>query len=60
MRVPPFFEEMAGACLERLGRADVVCFGEKTPEHTGHLGRIRAVFPEAKVLFVYRDGRDVA
>ena len=55
-----FFEEMALAYLSRLGREDVVCFGEKTPEHTGHLGRIRQVFPEAKVVFIYRDGRDVA
>jgi len=55
-----FFERLADAYLERLGRQDAVCFGEKTPEHTGQLGQIRSVFPNAKLLFIYRDGRDVA
>ncbi len=55
-----FYEAMARQYLERLGRADAACFGEKTPEHTGHLPRIRRLFPEAKILVLYRDGRDVA
>lgn len=55
-----FYEQMATAYLEQLGRKGVLYFGEKTPEHTSQLHRIHQVFPEAKVLFLYRDGRDVA
>jgi hypothetical protein len=55
-----FYEAMARQYLERLQRKDVVYFGEKTPEHTGHLPRIRQLFPDAKILVLYRDGRDVA
>src|SRR5207247_1101665 len=55
-----FYEQMARLYVERLRRADVVYFGEKTPEHTGQLPRIQAVFPDAKIIFLYRDGRDVA
>jgi hypothetical protein len=55
-----FYDHMACLYVERLRRAEVVYFGEKTPEHTGHLPRIHSVFPDAKILFLYRDGRDVA
>jgi hypothetical protein len=55
-----FYEGMARQYVERLGKRGVVSFGEKTPEHTGHLPRIRQLFPDAKVLVLYRDGRDVA
>jgi hypothetical protein len=55
-----FYEAMARQYLERLGKKDVAYFGEKTPEHTGHLPRIRHLFPDAKILVLYRDGRDVA
>ncbi len=34
--------------------------GDKTPANTLMLGKIRSVFPEAKFIYVYRDGRDVA
>ncbi len=51
---------MARQYLERLGKRDVAYFGEKTPEHSGHLPHIRQLFPEAKILVLYRDGRDVA
>jgi hypothetical protein len=33
---------------------------EKTPAHVHHIGRIFSVFPEARVLLMIRDGRDVA
>ena len=33
---------------------------QKTPEHTGHLTRIRQMFPRAKIIVLCRDGRDVA
>jgi LPS sulfotransferase NodH len=55
-----FFEQMASLYLQRLNRTDVSYFGEKSPAHTGKLWRIKEVFPEAKILFLYRDGRDVA
>jgi hypothetical protein len=55
-----YYELMARLYLERLGKRGDVCFGEKTPEHTGQLRRIRQVFPEARVIVLYRDGRDVA
>ena len=50
---------MARQYLERLGKTGVTYFGEKTPEHSGHLPSIRKLFPEAKILVLYRDGRDV-
>src|SRR5271168_3759057 len=36
-----FYESMARRYLERLEKQDAVYFGEKTPEHTGHLPRIQ-------------------
>jgi Sulfotransferase family len=55
-----FYELLMQLYLERLGRDQVSYFGEKTPEHTGQLNKIKYTFPEAKFLFIYRDGRDVA
>lgn len=55
-----FFGRIAGAYLDRLGKRNVVYFGEKTPAHSGYVPRIRRTFPEAKLLWLYRDGRDVA
>jgi hypothetical protein len=54
------YEDMARQYVGRLGRQAAAYFGEKTPEHTGHLPLIRRLFPEAKILVLYRDGRDVA
>jgi len=54
------YEEMSRQYLSRMHKPHVTCFGEKTPEHTGHLPCIRRLFPEAKILVLYRDGRDVA
>jgi hypothetical protein len=55
-----FYELMARQYLERLPRRGADHFGEKTPEHTGHLPRIRQLFPGAKIILLHRDGRDVA
>ena len=55
-----FYEQMARKYLQRLGREGAAWFGEKTPEHTGRLHRIARVFPDARLIFLYRDGRDVA
>ena len=64
VRTPPearrVYNQMAQLYCRRLGHNGVGCFGEKTPEHTGTLGYIREVFPDARILFMYRDGRDVA
>jgi hypothetical protein len=55
-----FYESLATEYAARIDKRGASLFGEKTPEHTGHLARIRRLFPDAKVLFLYRDGRDVA
>src|SRR5579859_5146877 len=55
-----FYDAMAAQYARRLSRSGAVYFGDKTPEHTGYWPRIRELFPEAKVLVVYRDGRDLA
>src|SRR6266852_1380392 len=55
-----FYEAMERQYVARLQKTDAVYFGEKTPEHTSHLPRIREMFPQAKILVLYRDGRDVA
>jgi hypothetical protein len=55
-----FYEEMARQYLRRVRKEDVAYFGEKTPEHTGHLPRIHRLFPGAKIIVLVRDGRDVA
>lgn len=50
--------------LERLGRAyarerNAKIWGEKTPGHALWLPQIRALFPQARILFMVRDPRDV-
>jgi Sulfotransferase family len=55
-----FFEAMARQYVEKVPKRNPAYFGEKTPEHTGHLPRIRQLFPRAKILVLHRDGRDVA
>ena len=55
-----YYESMARQYVERLQKQGVSYFGEKTPEHTGYLPRIRQLFPNAKIILLYRDGRDVA
>ena len=55
-----FYEDMARRYVARVQKSDAAYFGEKSPAHTGHLPRIRQLFPNAKILVLYRDGRDVA
>jgi hypothetical protein len=55
-----FYDVMAHQYVERLQKKAVTGFGEKTPEHTSHLSHIQQLFPEAKILVLSRDGRDVA
>jgi hypothetical protein len=54
------YEEMARQYVGRLGKRGAAYFGEKTPEHTGHVAAARVLFPGAKVIVLGRDGRDVA
>lgn len=35
-------------------------WGDKTPSHVHYLWQIKELFPEAKIIHLYRDGRDVA
>jgi glycosyltransferase involved in cell wall biosynthesis len=37
-----------------------VIIGDKSPLHTDHVEEIHRLFPNAKVIHIYRDGRDVA
>ncbi len=46
--------------LKTVGRANAKWVGEKTPEHTSRLRRIREDFPEAPIIAVVRNGFDVA
>jgi hypothetical protein len=54
------FSEIARRYADRVGRPQATWFGDKTPHHLPHLPRIRAAYPDAKFIIVYRDGRDVA
>ena len=45
--------------LSEYGDDDhIQAIGEKTPRHISALGRIKELFPEAKFIFIFRDGRD--
>ena len=55
-----FFERLAELYVEKAGRPDITYFGEKTPHHLLRLPRILRLFPDANIVLIYRDGRDVA
>ncbi len=55
-----YFGEIARSCVTQTGKHDVRLFGDKTPEHTMRVDVIRRLYPECRLLFVYRDPRDVA
>jgi hypothetical protein len=54
------FEDMAGRYVQRSGKPGVTHFGEKTPGHLRCLPEVRRLYPESKIILMYRDGRDVA
>lgn len=51
-------DRLFGGLLERLGPADRLI--ERTPWHAKHLELIAAVYPDAALIHIVRDGRDVA
>jgi protein-tyrosine sulfotransferase len=51
-----FIERFQHAILERSGKALWV---EKTPKNAGRFGFVRRHFPQAKLVHIVRDGRDV-
>lgn len=51
-----FYDRVFGAALARAG-ADV--YVEKTPAHAFYLREIVSLYPDARVVHVVRDGRDV-
>lgn len=53
-------ESMLEAFRDATGKISASHLGEKTPEHTARIERIRRVYPDAPIFFLYRDGRDVA
>jgi len=58
------YEGPTAPILEKFGRAyakerNAKIWGEKTPAHALWLPQIRALFPEARILFMVRDPRDV-
>lgn len=55
-----YYERMAELYLDRLQRPQVTHFGEKSPTHQRRLGRLLRLYPQAKAILIYRDGRDVA
>jgi hypothetical protein len=46
--------------LQFRAHADKPRLGEKTPIHHKHVSRITRMFPDARIIFMYRDPRDTA
>lgn len=55
-----YFERMVELYLDRLQKPGVTHFGEKSPTHQRFVGQLLRLWPDAKVVLIYRDGRDVA
>lgn len=54
------YGQIARAYTRRLGREGTAYFGDKSPRHLLVAPRLYELFPQAKFILVYRDGRDVA
>ena len=65
-----FYEEQGGdfaygeivnkLCLKRNGQLGLEAWGDKTPHYIGDFDIIYSLFPDARFIFIVRDGRDVA
>ena len=55
-----FYHELCRAYVEKNHKPGLTHFGEKSPVHLSYLCEIARLFPQAKIILVYRDGRDVA
>ena len=53
----PVLEELARIVTESASTAPIIC--EKTPRHVYHVERMLAYFPDARIVLMLRDGRDV-
>jgi hypothetical protein len=57
--VPPTIGSYVGSVLEQYAqRFDKPRWGDKRPNYIQHLDRILALFPDAQILHIIRDGRD--
>ena len=45
---------------KEVARTGKKIVGDKSPQHTGNLGEIHEIYPDARVIHIVRDGRDVA
>lgn len=52
--------ELRTKYVRRANRLSIRVFGEKTPEHTSRIHRIRELFPRAPIIAMVRDGVTVA
>jgi len=55
-----WYQRIAEAYTRIQRREGVEYFGDKSPRHLLRLERIASFLPEARILLIYRDGRDVA
>ena len=46
--------------LKEVRRTGKRIVGDKSPQHTAHLDEIHQVYPDAQIIHIVRDGRDVA
>lgn len=55
------YQEMISRLFEEVARGEgKPRWGDKTPRYTGEIPTLIELFPDAQVLHIYRDGRDVA
>lgn len=47
-------------CLKRRKSATVLAWGDKTPQYTHRIETLHKLFPNARYIYIVRDGRDVA
>jgi hypothetical protein len=49
----------AGALHSIYGRRDAWRWGDKWSDYVFHIEAVKAHFPDARIIYIYRDGRDV-